>query len=65
MYCPLVSFRKDYRNEIPCMGEGCMLFDGYHGCTIAAALLIYINNNAPKENGYHYDDDFDFFDRCD
>ena len=44
------------------MGEGCMLFDGYHGCMIAAALLTYININAPKENGYYYSDDFDFLD---
>ena len=65
MYCPLISFRNKHYGEITCMGEGCMLFDGYHGCTIAAALLTYININAPKENYYYHDDDVDFFDRCD
>lgn len=67
MYCPLTSFQKEHRNETSCMGDGCILFNDYHGCTIAAALLTYININAPKENGYHYDDDddFDFLDRCD
>ena len=64
-YCPLISFGKQYTNEVDCMGENCMLFDGYHGCIITAAFMTYINNNAYKESGYHYDDDFDFFDRCD
>lgn len=48
MFCPLISFRKEYAREIPCMGEECA-FHSYRGCLIAGALGKYIDSTPTSQ----------------
>ena len=43
MFCPLISFQKEYAKEIPCMGAECA-FHSYRGCLIAGALEKYVDS---------------------
>lgn len=43
MFCPLISFQKEYTKEILCMGEECA-FSSNKGCLIASALGKYVNS---------------------
>ena len=43
-YCPLISFQKEYRGEVECMGDDCMFTNEIPGkCLIAEYLLMQIN----------------------
>ena len=38
-YCPLISYKKQYTNEVECMGEECMFWSKEaDNCVIAASL---------------------------
>lgn len=64
-YCPLISFSKQYTNEVECMGLNCAFAHQDYGCLISQALATFVANNHRPANGYHYADDFDFLDECD
>ena len=70
MYCPLISFQKQYQNEILCMGEDCVLSDKKGNCLIKQALMKYICNGRNEEyiaNSYTHNITrmpFDEFDDC-
>ena len=43
-YCPLMSYAKQYAQEIPCLGEECALAaDGAGECLIKQALSLYVS----------------------
>lgn len=44
-YCPLMSFAKQYSQEVPCLGENCALAaDGAGQCLIQQALQLYVSH---------------------
>ena len=48
-YCPLMSYAKQYAQEIPCLGEECALAaDGAGECLIKQALSLYISGERTK-----------------
>ena len=52
-YCPLISFRKQYLSEVPCMGEDCILWDGNRdNCLVRLSLLKCSNgvNEVSRED---------------
>ena len=43
-YCPLMSFAKQYSQEVPCLGENCALAANETGqCLIQQALQLYVS----------------------
>lgn len=43
-YCPLISFQKEYAQEITCLGEECALAaDAAGECLIKQALQCYVS----------------------
>ena len=48
-YCPLMSYAKQYAQEIPCLGEECALAaDGAGECLIKQALQLYVSGERTK-----------------
>ena len=48
-YCPLMSYAKQYTQEIPCLGEECALAaDGAGECLIKQALSLYVSGERTK-----------------
>ena len=48
-YCPLMSYAKQYAQEIPCLGEECALAaDGAGECLIKQALSLYVSGERTK-----------------
>ena len=48
-YCPLMSYAKQYAQEIPCFGEECALAaDGAGECLIKQALSLYVSGERTK-----------------
>lgn len=48
-YCPLMSYAKQYAQEIPCLGEECALAaDGAGECLIKQALLLYVSGERTR-----------------
>ena len=48
-YCPLMSYAKQYAQEIPCLGEECALAaDGAGNCLIKQALQLYVSSERTK-----------------
>ena len=48
-YCPLISYAKQYAQEIPCLGEECALAaDGAGECLIKQALSLYVSGERTK-----------------
>lgn len=48
-YCPLMSYAKQYAQEIPCLGEECALAaDGAGNCLIKQALQLYVSGERTK-----------------
>ena len=48
-YCPLMSYAKQYVQEIPCLGEECALAaDGAGECLIKQALQLYVSGERTK-----------------
>lgn len=48
-YCPLMSYAKQYAQEIPCLGEECALAaDGAGQCLIKQALSLYVSGEHTK-----------------
>lgn len=48
-YCPLMSYAKQYAQEIPCLGENCaMAADGAGECLIKQALQIFVGRERTK-----------------
>ena len=48
-YCPLMSYAKQYAQEIPCLGEECALAaDGAGECLIKQALSLYVSGERIK-----------------
>jgi hypothetical protein len=41
-YCPLMSYAKQYSNEIPCMGKSCGFADEAGDCLVQQALQCYV-----------------------
>ena len=41
-YCPLMSYAKQYANEIHCMGESCGFADEAGSCLVQQALQCYV-----------------------
>lgn len=49
-YCPLMSYAKQYAQEIPCLGEECaMAADGAGECLIKQALALYVGAARTKQ----------------
>ena len=49
-YCPLISFKKKYCDEVTCMGEECAWWSyGKDGCLIRIALLKYTKDMASSK----------------
>lgn len=43
-HCPLMSFAKQYSQEVPCLGENCALAADRTGqCLIKQALQLYVS----------------------
>ena len=48
-YCPLMSYAKQYAQEISCFGEECALAaDGAGECLIKQALSLYVSGERTK-----------------
>ena len=48
-YCPLMSYAKQYAQEIPCLGEECALAaDGAGNCLIKQALQLYVSGERTR-----------------
>ena len=48
-YCPLMSYAKQYAQEIPCLGEECALAaDGAGECLIKQALALYVSKERTR-----------------
>ena len=48
-YCPLMSYAKQYAQEIPCLGEECALAaDGAGECLIKQALALYVSGERTR-----------------
>lgn len=48
-YCPLMSYAKQYTQEIPCLGEECALAaDGAGECLIKQALALYVSKERTR-----------------
>lgn len=48
-YCPLMSYAKQYAQEIPCFGEECALAaDGAGNCLIKQALQLYVSGERTR-----------------
>ena len=48
-YCPLMSYAKQYAQEIPCLGEECALAaDGAGECLIKQALQLYVSGERTR-----------------
>lgn len=48
-YCPLMSYAKQYAQEIPCLGEECALAaDGAGECLIKQALQLYVSSERTR-----------------
>lgn len=48
-YCPLMSYAKQYAQEIPCLGEECALAaDGAGECLIKQALSLYVSGERTR-----------------
>ena len=48
-YCPLMSYAKQYAQEISCLGEECALAaDGADECLIKQALSLYVSGERTK-----------------
>ena len=48
-YCPLMSYAKQYAQEIPCLGEECALAaDGAGKCLIKQALSLYVSGERTR-----------------
>ena len=48
-YCPLMSYAKQYAQEISCFGEECALAaDGAGECLIKQALQLYVSGERTK-----------------
>ena len=48
-YCPLMSYAKQYAQEMPCLGEECALAaDGAGECLIKQALSLYVSGERTK-----------------
>ena len=48
-YCPLMSYAKQYAQEIPCQGEECALAaDGAGECLIKQALSLYVSGERTR-----------------
>ena len=52
MYCPIMSFQKEYRAETLCMGQDCAWADANGDCLIKKALMKYIGKNDYIEESY-------------
>ena len=49
MYCPLISYGKQYTSDVPCFEEDCALAaDGVGQCLIKQALELYVIQERPK-----------------
>lgn len=49
-YCPLMSFQKQYAQEIPCLGEDCALAaDEAGNCLIQQALQIFVGKERTRQ----------------
>lgn len=49
MYCPLMSYGKQYTSEVPCFEEDCALAaDGAGQCLIKQALELYVSQERTK-----------------
>ena len=49
MYCPLMSFAKQYSNEQQCLGEECAFAADEGGnCLVKQALQCYVNSAKEK-----------------
>ena len=48
MKCPLMSYQKQYSNEVRCMGRDCGFADEEGNCLIRQALQCYVASERQK-----------------
>ena len=40
LYCPIISYQKEYRSKTECMGEECMFWDAEHNTCLMKSLMV-------------------------